>query len=369
MLFSAAGGHGHLQPLLSLAQHAAQAGHDVLVTGAASLTAHATSRGLAYRATGPDLQPIHAPLVVHDLNDERRAVASYFVARLGRSRAEAVLEVCDSWQPHVIVRDEVDFGAAVAAEVAGLPHVQVIVIGAGQFILRELVSDPLDQLLADFGVRDVSGFDALHRHLTLTPFPASFRPLGAELPGRVLRYSIPVPPRTERRERSVFVTMGTIFNTESGDLLRTAALGAAACPTVERVIVATGDHVHRGALGRLPDKVVVEHFLQQDVVLRECDAVISHAGSGTVLGALKQALPMVSMPMGADQHLNAARLHDLGLGVSLRADAADVGQVREALAEALASAPMRQRLKAVADEIAAAPGPAEAIRAVKALAT
>jgi UDP:flavonoid glycosyltransferase YjiC (YdhE family) len=367
ILFTAAGGHGHLQPLLPLAQHAAQAGHDVLVTGAASLAAHATSRGLAFTATGPDLKPIHAPLVVHDLDEQRRGVADYFVASLGRSRAEAVLELCRSWRPHVIVRDEVDFGAAVAAEAAGLPHVPVIVIGAGQFILRELVSDPLDLLLSEFGMKDVRGFDSLHRHLTLTPFPPSFRSPQDVLPGRVFRYHVPPPPRAAHSERTVFVTLGTIFNTESGDLLRTAALGAADCPTVDRVIVATGENVRPASLGRMPQQVVIHQFVQQDAVLAECDAVVSHAGSGTVLGALKQALPMVSLPMGADQQLNAARVDALGLGVSLRADTADVAQVRDALAEVLASTPMQQRLEAMRDEISASPGPAEAVRAVEAL--
>jgi UDP:flavonoid glycosyltransferase YjiC (YdhE family) len=367
ILFAAAGGHGHLQPLLPLAQHAAQAGHDVLVTGAASLAAHATSRGLAFTATGPHLKPIHAPLVVHGLDEERRGVAAYFVAKLGRARAEAVLDLCRSWRPHVIVRDEVDFGAAVAAEAAGLPHVPVIVIGAGQFILRELVSEPLELLLSDFEVRDVAGVDLLHRHLTLTPFPRSFRSPEDLLPGKVVGYHVAAPPRAARREKSVFVTLGTIFNTESGDLLRTAALGAAECPNVERVIVATGEHVEPANLGRLPRQVVVHQFVEQDAVLAGCAAVISHAGSGTVLGALKQALPMVSLPMGADQQLNAARLDALGLGVSLRADSVDVGQIRDALGDVLAATPMQTKLEAVRDEICALHDPAEAIRAVEEL--
>jgi UDP:flavonoid glycosyltransferase YjiC (YdhE family) len=350
--------------LLPLAQQAAQEGHDVLVTGAASLGAHATSRGLSFTATGPDLRPTHAPLTVHEVDEERRGVADYFVARLGRLRSQAVLDLCRSWRPHVVVRDEVDFGAAVAAEAAGLPHVPVVVIGAGGFILRALVSRPLDLLLSEFGVRNVTGFDMLHRHATLTPFPRSFRSPDDPLPGKVIGYHVPAPPRAARPRRSVFVTLGTIFNTESGDLLRVAALGAADCRSVERVVVATGEHVEPASLGQLPQQVEVHRFVQQEAVLSECIAVVSHAGSGTVLGALKQALPMVSLPMGADQQLNATRLQSLGLGISLRADTADVAQIRDSLSESLASSPMRQRLHVVRDEIEALPGPAEAMRAV-----
>jgi UDP:flavonoid glycosyltransferase YjiC (YdhE family) len=119
ILFAAAGGHGHLQPLLPLAEHAAGAGHQVLLTGAAALAPHVTRRGLAYAASGPDLHPISAPLAVHDVEQERRAIGDYFVAVLGRARAADLLGLCRSWRPDVVVRDEVDFGAVIAAESSG----------------------------------------------------------------------------------------------------------------------------------------------------------------------------------------------------------------------------------------------------------
>ena len=366
MLFAAAGGHGHLQPLLPLAEHAARAGHEVLVTGAASLAGHVTARGLPFAATGPDLEAVHAPLVVHDLDEERRGVADHFVARLGRARAAAVLDLCRAWRPHVVVRDEVDVGAAVAAEAARLPHVPVIVIGAGGFIVPELVAEPLGRLSADFGVDPGANSGMLHRHLTLTPFPASFRHPQDPLPGRVVGHHVPAPPRTGagRGGRAAFVTLGTIFDTESGDLLRTAALGAAGCPGVEAVLVATREHLDPAVLGPLPRHVVVHRFVRQDAALAGCDVVVSHAGSGTVLGALAQALPTVGLPMGADQQLNADRLQVLGLGVALPAAAASVEQVRDAVSAVLASAGTRRRLEAVREEIHTSPGPDVAIEAV-----
>lgn len=369
ILFAAAGGHGHLQPLLPLAEHAAGQGHEVLVTGAAALAPHVTARGLSYASTGPDLTPIHAPLAVHDVAKERRAVGTHFVARLGRARAADVLDLCRSWRPDVVVRDEVDFGAAIAAEAFGVPHAPVIVIGAGGFVRPEIVREPLDELVRDFGLGMQDGIALLRRHLTLTPFPRSFRHPSDPLVGNVMVYKAPMTWRpTSDRGRAAFVTLGTIFNTESGDLLRTAALGAAACEDIDRVVVATGEHVDPATLQPLPDKVVVKRFLDQDAALADCDVVVSHAGSGTVLGALRHGLPTVSLPMGADQHLNADRLQRLGLGVSLSATEADAGQVRNAVAGVLASLPMRRRLEAVREEIDASPSRAEAVGAVAALA-
>lgn len=368
LLFAAAGGHGHLQPLLPLAERAVGAGHDVLVTAAASLGRHATARGLAFAATGPDLVPMSAPLTVHDVDHERRAVPDYFVARLGHARASDVLDLCSKWHPDVVVRDEVDFGAAVAAEAAALPQVPVIVIGAGGFVLPELVHDPLNALLAEF-VAEQAGFEVLHRHLTLTPFPESFRDPTHPLTGPALSYHVAPPPKCHSTGtgKSVLVTLGTIYNTESGDLLRTATLGAAACPHVQRVIVATGEHVDPASLGKLPKHVAAHRFVDQDTVLAASDAVVSHGGSGTVLGALKQALPSVTLPMGADQHLNSERLRVLGLGVSLAADAATVDDIRDALNAVLTAAAMPQRLRRVREELLPAVGPDEAVAAAASL--
>ena len=370
LLFTAAGGHGHLQPLLPLAEQAAADGHDVLVSGAGSLAGHVAGRGLQYVPTGPDLRPIKAPLVVHDVDRERAAVGSYFVSSLGRARAAALVELCRSWGPDVVVHDEVDFGAVVAAETLSLPHASVNVIGAGGFILPSVVSEPLAALCGEFDV-DVQDDPTavLHRYLTLTPFPARFRDPLDPLRGRVVTYGpAHAEPARRRSGTTVFVTLGTIFNTESGDLLATAARGAAACPAVDRVLVATGDHVDHESLQPLPEKATVERFVQQDRVLADCAAVVSHAGSGTVLGAMRHGLPHVCLPMGADQHLNAQRLQVLGLGVPLRADTAGVDEVRSAVDDVLATPSFRRNAAAVRDELRALPGTSYAVQAVADLA-
>ena len=53
---------------------------------------------------------------------------------------------------------------------------------------------------------------------------------------------------------------------------------------------------------------------------RSCAAVVSHGGSGTVLGALAAGLPLVLLPQGADQFENAARCERAGAAVVLDPD-------------------------------------------------
>lgn len=202
------------------------------MTGAASLGAHVTSRGLNYTATGTDLVPINAPLVVHDLDQERRAVGNYFVAKLGRARAADVLALCRSWQPDVVVRDEVDFGSAVAAQAAAVPHVPVVVIGAGGFVLPEVVREPLDALAASFGLPRQDNVAMLHRHLTLTPFPASFRDPADPLPGKVVGYRQLTPSEgaSSARPLRVYVTWGRFSTLNQAICLRQQPSGPPAAP-------------------------------------------------------------------------------------------------------------------------------------------
>lgn len=116
--------------------------------------------------------------------------------------------------------------------------------------------------------------------------------------------------------------------------------------------------------GPLPEKVTVEHFVQQDRVLAECAVVVSHAGSGTVLGSMGYGLPNVCLPLGADQQLNARRLQVLGLGVSLRADTVRADEVQSAVEDVLTSPSYRQDAAAVRDELRALPDVAEAVQAL-----
>jgi len=102
-------------------------------------------------------------------------IREVFAGRTARERAARLLDVYDSWQPDVIVRDEVDFGAAVAADRLGIPHASIVVLAAGGLIRADLVAEPLDALRAEHGLRADPKLEMLHRHLTLVPVPPTFR--------------------------------------------------------------------------------------------------------------------------------------------------------------------------------------------------
>jgi UDP:flavonoid glycosyltransferase YjiC (YdhE family) len=86
------------------------------------------------------------------------------------------------------------------------------------------------------------------------------------------------------------------------------------------------------------------------------------------MGALAHGLPMVLLPMGADQPHNAARCAALGVGRLLDVVEARPETVHAAVTAVLAEPGYRQAAERIQAEIAALPEPAHAVRLLERLA-
>lgn len=352
LLFSFAGGEGHLQPLLPLARAAAEAGHEVAVGGAAALAGVAA--GLAYLPSGPDVVAQWVPLKPVDPEHEIRAIADSFAGWMARRRAADLIGLCERWRPDVLVRDELDFGAAVAAERLGIPHATVLVIAAGGFVRPDVVAGPLDRLRAEHGLAADPDLAAARGRLVLSPFPPSFRE-----PAHAANGFRPYEVDRRAAGRAVYVTLGTIFNTESGDLLARVLAGVRELPVP--VVVTVGRARDPAELGSQPANVHLTRYVPQSLLLPECAAVVSHAGSGSVTAALAHGLPVVCIPLGADQPRNAARCTTLGAGLALDAVTATPAAIRTATAAVLTEPAYREAARRLQAEVAALPSPADAV--------
>jgi UDP:flavonoid glycosyltransferase YjiC (YdhE family) len=103
----------------------------------------------------------------------------------------------------------------------------------------------------------------------------------------------------------VYVTLGTVFN--DPDLVRSMLDAIQDLPI--SIAITTGPGTDPALLGRRPANVAAASFVPQALLLPLASAVVSHTGSGTMLGALASGLPQVCLPRGADQFANAERVH------------------------------------------------------------
>jgi len=157
-----------------------------------------------------------------------------------------------------------------------------------------------------------------------------------------------------------------VFPLESGDLFARVIAGVRELPI--NLVVTVGPDFDPEELGPQPANVHVERWIPQDALLSHCDLVISHGGSGSVVGALAHGLPMVLIPMGADQPLNAGRCEALGVGRILDPIAATSEGVREAVSAVLAEPSYQQAARKIQRESAALPGPSHAAWLIQRLA-
>ncbi|WNI21949.1 macrolide family glycosyltransferase [Streptomyces sp. ITFR-16] len=97
------------------------------------------------------------------------------------------------------------------------------------------------------------------------------------------------------------------------------------------VVLQIGRHTDRAELGAIPSTVEVHSWVPQFAILEQADAFVTHAGMGGSAEGLYTGVPMIAVPQGADQFMNADRLVELG--VARRIDTADA--TAETLRDAL----------------------------------
>jgi UDP:flavonoid glycosyltransferase YjiC (YdhE family) len=379
MLFTFAGGTGHFLPIVPFARAAEAAGHAVAFGVQKDALVTVEDAGFHAFDTGGRtllLATERTPLLELDMERELSAVRNSFAGKVARERASKVHRLCEEWQPDILVCDEMDFGALVAAEAHRIPYASVITIGSGSFVFRELVREPLSELRALHGLAPDPELAMLSRYLILSPFPPSFRDPANPLPANAHAIRPSAAEGTadeadhaglaERDARPlVYFTLGTIFNLESGDLFERVLSGLRELQA--DVVVTTGRDLDPAVLGPQPQNVRVRRFVPQSLLLPQSDLCVSHGGSGSVIGALAHGVPMVLLPMGADQPLNAARCEALGVARVLDSFRATSAQVQKEAATVLADESYRRNAERLEAEIAALPGPEHGLRLLEQL--
>jgi MGT family glycosyltransferase len=168
-------------------------------------------------------------------------------------------------------------------------------------------------------------------------------------------------PRDERRR--IYLSLGS--------------LGSADVELMQRLIDTLGetDHLVVVSLGprhdelRLGENMLGAEFLPQPAILPRVDVVITHGGNNTITESLHFGKPTVVLPLFWDQHDNAQRMHERGLGRRLDTYGHEPGQLVEAIDGLLADASLADRLGTISARLQTEPGTARAADLIARLAT
>jgi len=300
-------------PLMPIAQAALDAGWSVLFAAPAESAGPVEAGGVPFQSLHNEV-PGDDPRrgqVYGQLAAVPKAEQGFFFSReiFGRLNTTGLLtaarEVVRAWRPDVIVSDAGECAGGLAAEEAGILWVRVHPGLSGSDGDGGLAAG-VAELRAELGLpADGDGF--LRRAPRIAYMPASLD--AGHKAASVLRLRDPryVPPAQRDPDGPVFVTLGTeaagmpFFH----DLMQGCIDGVEQAG--RRCVAVVGRHADPATFRRATGSSVTS-WVDQGAELRRASATICHGGSGSVLAALGCAVPMIIIPLFADQPANADAL-------------------------------------------------------------
>jgi UDP:flavonoid glycosyltransferase YjiC (YdhE family) len=122
-------------------------------------------------------------------------------------------------------------------------------------------------------------------------------------------------------------------------------------------VLTVGPRVNIESLPARPSNVGVSAYVPQRFLLERSSLVVSHAGSGTFLGALRYGIPQLCMPIGGDQFLNADAVTAAGCGLCLDAHQVTKTTILESITRLLHDPVITSNARTVAARIRLMPEP------------
>ncbi|MDX3749118.1 glycosyltransferase [Streptomyces sp. AK08-02] len=327
---------GHTEPMDALASRLREDGHDVTLFTESPHTRWGRDR------------PVPAELYAH--GDAGALFRRLFLGDVVDMTLD-IVELADACDAEVIVSDVMMPGGGLAAELARLPWASLScsplpVLDHHRTFLPEHVTAAFDpnSTREELGLplddeRSLLGRTSDRLHLIpSTPRFAGYPALAPEvaLVGPLTR----VPPEVGRPGgvgRPTVVISGSTHTLDSlgGRMfLQDRFLGAAVEALGGLEVTGLVTHAVDGSVPahvRVPANVRVLGPTPHEGLFDTADAVVTHAGWGTVSRALVRGLPLVLVPISGDQPYIAARCAELGLGVALEAETVTAEKLRSAV--------------------------------------
>jgi UDP:flavonoid glycosyltransferase YjiC (YdhE family) len=367
-LFITQPGDGHLNPLVPLARALHSAGHPILFAVAHSYLDDVSRLGLPSVAAGPDYRWDAAlqrwPECVNHMGADSPA---FWVETVNRDITVPLVHdlrrIVAEFRPNLLVAEAASFAAAsILREVESLPLVltawgtepgvqsSLDLFGIGQNACRSA-----------FGLAPWDG-KAIPTDLWISFTPPRWGKLDREPLPETWRAHLPLDARSEPVVRSidrplVYATLGSIYGTAHKlmrSFIQAIELGG------WQGVVTVGRNNDAAKFQHPPTIDVVQYVPQADVLPR-ASVVLCHGGFGTVMGSIDAGVPMVIVPLGADQLQNAERAQRVGIATVVEPARASPQVLRDAIAEAMTSDSYCSAVRALRAEAMAMPTMANAV--------
>ncbi|MFI8998491.1 glycosyltransferase [Streptomyces sp. NPDC053542] len=373
--------HGRAQ--LPLLRALAAAGHDVRVATNEELAPLFRHDDLHVMTCLPEFSPrafadqAQDPAGTADAAElgpeEQQAAMVRFMMRIvsgpmARGLRECLRPVVLEFRPHLILRDGMDLSSCLIAEELDIPQLPTP-SGASNVLDPAEIQPGLNALRAELGLPTQEDPRSIVRHGRIDYVPADFS-FARHLPGplayrqtvNVDRDSV-LPPWVAALPTDrplVWAAIGTALpmmrkRQEQGEQLpdmpfempdaakTLQSIVEAAAKLDECTVIVATSGVPVDTTG-LPPHVHVIERLPQPLLLECVDLFLTHGGFNSIREALRTATPLAVLPQFGDQHPNAQRVEELGLGRRITDPTPDgiAAVCRQVLADSGAAATARR---------------------------
>lgn len=357
MLLASTGGAGHVGPLLPVLSALVRRGDEVLLVVPPGLIGTASRTGQPY-VLGEDppeaeLGPLWKRFAATDPVEQAVLANRELFGRLCTTAMLPTLQrAFAEFRPELVVREPCEYASAAVAEQRGVRHVQVAIgLAEVEAASLELAAPVLRSFRSDLPERLLTApyMTRLPAEVDPSPFPTTLRfrdPASRDRPQSISDWW------ANSTDPLVYVTLVTVASSlpEAAEVYRAALAAVDGLPV--RVLVTLGPDGDPASLGTLPDNVHVEQWVPQDDVLAHAAVVLCHGGSGTTFGALEVGVPVVVVPLFADQPANGRLITQVGAGL---VSGREADQLRQALLHVLRDNAYRQRATTLGQAMRAQP--------------
>ena len=161
-----------------------------------------------------------------------------------------------------------------------------------------------------------------------------------------------------KEKNPIYISLGTVFN-QAIDFYKLCfeALGN----TDHTVVMSIGNKTSISDLGEIPQNFIVKNYVPQTDVLQHTQLFVTHGGMNSTHEGLYYGVPLVVIPLSADQPIIAKQVANVGAGIELQMQSLTAQQLREAVDHVLSFPSFKKAVANMRDSLRKSGGYRQAV--------